>query len=295
MTATDRDDDPTHALDGFVQRMRQPAGPAPLAPDLSDIGARLHPRPDPPKPRGGVLRSGQRWDANDVDDVPVLELPRAQPVDAGMPQVTLPPVQEMPAPDGTALQAATRHARDFAASQWDSDAQAATQPVWQPDPVALQLRPAVHPRLLVQWQPGAWVGALRQVLDSSTELRSSPQGPVVESFAPQRLLLLWPPRGDAGPPGRWPQQAWLLTGPAAQTGPAALALLPDEAPLWWMPETGDVDWALGAELVLHHTPGLRPFQVDGLRAFIAAEREAVFARINTGYHQPSPAGAVCRR
>ncbi len=314
MASTDSDDDPTHALDDFVRRMRAPAAPAPLAPDLSDITTSLRPQASPARPRGGVLRSGQRWDADDVEDVPVVDLPRPA-ADSGIPQVTLPPVdlraeqtlaalqpevdlpqvREAPPPDGAALEAATRGARDFAASQWDEDSLAAGQPVWQPDPVALQLRPAAHPRLPMQWQPQAWVGAVRQVFDSTTELVTTANGPAVETYPPHRLLLLWPPQGDAGPPGRWPQQAWLLSGPVAQTGPAALALLPDEAPLWLMPDAGEVDWALAAELVLHHTAALRPFQIEGLRAFIAAEREAVFARINAGYHQPTPGGPVARR
>jgi hypothetical protein len=310
-----RDDDPTHALDDFVRRMRQPAGPPPLAPDLSDLAARLHPQATPAKPRGGVLRSGQRWDADDVEDVPVVELPRPAPADTGIPQVTLPlvdlqaeqllsalqpaldlpAVQDAPLPDGDALAAATRGARDFAASQWDSDALAADGPVWQPDPTALQLRPAANPRLPAHWQHGAWVGALRQVFDSATEFVTTANGPAVETYAPHRLLLLWPPQGDTPAPGRWPQQARLLDVAAAEAGPAALAGLPEGALLWLMPDGSDIDWALGAELVLHHTPGLRPFQIDGLRAFIASQREAVFARINAGYHQPVPGGAVLRR
>ncbi len=319
MSDTDRqpshDDDPTHALDDFVRRMRQPASPPPFAPDLSDITARLNPQATPARPRGGVLRSGQRWDAGDVEDVPVVDLPRPAPADTGIPQVTLPTVdlqaeqllsalqpavdlpevQDAPMPDGDALAAATRGARDVAASQWDSDALAADAPVWQPDPMALQLRRAAHPRLPARWQPGAWVGALRQVFDSATEFVSTANGPAVETYPPHWLLLLWPPQGDAPAPVRWPQQARLLDVAAADTGPAALAGLPGDAPLWLMPDGNDVDWALGAELVLHHTPALRPFQIDGLRAFIASEREAVFARINAGYHQPAPGGAVVQR
>lgn len=326
MPANDRDDDPTHALDDFVRRMRQPAaGPAP-APDLSGLGAVLQggqaPEADRPgaapapgqKPRGGVLRSGQRWAADDVEDVPVIDLPRSAPADTSPPPVTLPMVdlqaelaqaeqapavslplvQDAPPPDGATLQASVQVARDFAAGQHARDDQAAGQPVWQPDPVALQLRPAAHPRLPPQWQPGAWLGAVREVFGSSTEFVRTPTGTAVETYAAHRLLLLWPPQADARPPGRWPRMAWLMTGPAAQERPAALALVPGDAPLWLLTDTADLDWALGAELVLHHQAGLRPFQVDGLRAFIAAEREAVFARINAGYGQPVPAGPVVR-
>jgi len=318
MNPTDRDDDPTHALDDFVRRMRHPAAAPPPAPDLGDLSARLHPQPAPAKARGGVLRSGQRWDAEDVDDVPVIDLPRPAPLDSSIPLVTLPmvdlqaeqmlaalqpavdlpPVQDATPIDRATLEAAARGARDFAASQWGDDSLAATQPVWQPDLATLQLRPAPQPRLLAQWQPQAWVGALRQVLDSRTAFTNTADGPVVETHAPQRLLLLWPPQGDAGAPARWPLQARLLDLSAAQAGNAALALLPDDAPLWWLPAEAsvvDVDWALAAELVLHHQAGLQAFQIDGLREFIATEREAVFARLNNGYHQPTPGGAVVRR
>lgn len=315
MASTDHDDDPTHALDDFVRRMRQPAdAPAP-APDLSGLHQPIDADAAQARPRSGVLRSGQRWSADDVEDVPVVELPRTPPalttaplvslptVDlpaelaqaAQVPAVDLPLVEDALQPDGAMLQAGVRGARDAAASQYAQDAQAASQPVWQPDPVALQLRAAPHPRLPAQWQPGAWVGALRQVFDASTEFVRTANGPAVETYAAHRLLLLWPPRGDAGAPPRWPQQAWLLSLPAAQERAAALAQVPGEIPLWLMPDTTEVDWALGAELVLHHQAGLRPFQIDGLRAFIDSERAAVFDRINAGYGQPVAPGPVQRR
>lgn len=312
MAPTDPDDDPTRALDDFVRRMRQPASPPAAAPDLTDLGQRLRPDAPPAARRGGVLRSGQRWTADDVEDVPVVELPRQPPADTGIPQVTLPPVdlqaeqmlaalqpevdlptvQAPPPPDADALDDATRSARDFAASQWDQDEQAASAPVWQPDPAALQLRAASLPRLLPQWQPAAWVGAVRLVFDSATEFVQSASGPTVETYPAHRLLLLWPPLPQAGLPGRWPQRAQLLAVPAREVGMAALAQLPDDALLWLMPNTEGIDWALGAELVLHHLPTLRPYQMDRLRDFITAERAADFARLNDHYHQPAPGAAV---
>ena len=117
------------------------------------------------RPRGDLWRSGQRWDADDVDDVPMVELPRQPAADAGIPPVTVPivdlhaeelitalePVVVLPAvdatpppPDRAALDAATRSTRDDAASQWDLAGQMADVPVWQPDPAARQLR-AVQP------------------------------------------------------------------------------------------------------------------------------------------------------
>lgn len=318
MEPTDRDDDPTHALDDFVRRMRQPAMPPATPPDLADLdnlGARLNPGALPAKPRGGVLRSGQRWDADDVEDVPIVELPRPKPPDTSIPQVTLPlvdlpaeqlqagsqpevdlpEVPDAPPPDADALEAATSGAREFAASQWDLDTLATREPVWQPDPAALQLRPASHPRLLARWQPGAWVGALRLVFDHATELATTPTGPVVQTYPAHRLLLLWPPQATGGVVGRWPQQVQLLTGPAHQAGVAALGLLPDEGLLWLMPDTDAVDWALGADIAMHHMPALNAFQLQGLRAFLDAQRAASFLRLNDRYHQPVPGKAVVLR
>jgi len=284
------DDDPTRALDDFVRRMRPPA-PAP-APDLSEIGRSLHAQPAPAPARGGVLRSGQRWSADEVEDVPVVELPRTPPPSSTLPTVDLPAMQAPSAADGAAeagLAAALHGVRVAAAAQEAVD----DRPAWQPDPVALQLRPAPPPaRLLAHWQPGAWACAARTVCPGRTEIANTPQGPVVDSVGPQRLLLLWTPRADGGAPGRWPHSAWLLDAAAEPAGLEALALVPDDARVWPLADTSGVDWALGAELVLNHTAGLQPFQIDGLRAFIAAEREAVFARLNDGYRQAAAGGAV---
>lgn len=281
-------DDPTHALDDFVRRMRPPPPAAP--PDLSDIGRGLHGRPQPAAPRGGVLRSGERWSADAVEDVPVVELPRNPPPVTALPTIDLPAMQAPPAADEAGLATALQGVRLAAAAQQADD----QRPAWQPDPVALQLRPAVQPRLLAHWQPGAWGCAVRPVCDGHTEVVNTPQGPVVDSHPAQRLLLLWAPRADAGPPGRWPHSAWLLDADAEPAAAAALALVPADARLWPLAAADDVDWALGAELVLHHTAGLRPFQIDGLRTFIAAEREQVFARLNSGFRQAAAGGPVQR-
>ena len=312
------DDDPTRALDDFVRRMRPSNTPATGAPDLSDLSARLHPERavTPARAKGGVLRGGQRWNADDVEDVPVVALSRQPPERGDRPELTLPSVDlraenllaavspeiELPAintpppPDLDRLDAATRQASDDVASQWDSAARAAAQPVWQPDAQALQLRPVQHPRLLAAWQPGAWTGAVREVFDSTTEFVTSANGPAVETYPPHRLLLLWPPLSLAAPlPARWPQQVRLLAV-TARDAPAALAdLVPGDAPLWLQTDLGAVDWALAAEIALHHEPALRPFQAAGLRAFLAAEREATYARLNADYHQPVAGGPVIRR
>lgn len=309
MSSDTRNDDPTHALDGFLQRMQPNAAAVEGVPDLSGLHARLHPtapqspahddlapgaasataraaaRAATPAPaRGGVLRSGQRWTAADVQDVPVIDLPT---------------VAAEPLPDGSEGSAATQSASRFAASQFNAETLDARLPTWQPDPNALRVRPQQHPRVLTQWQPGAWTGAVRQVLAGSTEFVTTAQGPAVETHAPQHLLLLWPPqRLDAPLLGRWPQQVRLWAGaanvPDLPGADALLSSLPADACLWLQPDGDAVDWALAAEILLNHESGLRPHQVDGLRAFIVAEREANFARLNSAYHQPAAGGAELR-
>jgi hypothetical protein len=312
------DDDPTHALDDFVRRMRPTTTPDASAPDLSGLTARLHPERGvtPARAKGGVLRSGQRWDADDVEDVPVVEVPRVPPLRHDIPELTLPTVDlqaeeqragvspeiELPAvdspplPDQASLDAATRQASEVVASQWDTESLDAAQPAWQPDPRALQLRTAQHPRLLAQWQPGAWTGAVRQVFDSTTEFVTTANGTAVETYPPHRLLLLWPPLSLAAPlPSRWPQQV-KLSAVTEREAPATLAdLVPGDALLWLQADPGAVDWALAAEIALHHAPALRPFQATGLRAFLEAEREATYARLNADYHQPEAGGPIVRR
>ena len=312
------DDDPTRALDDFVRRMRPAPAPEAPAVDLSDLVAKLHPERGvtPQRLRGGVLRNGQRWDADDVEDVPVLEVPRAAPprhaapevalpvVDlqaelaeaARAPEIELPVVDGPPPPDADGLERATRQASEFVASQWDDAALASTRPVWQPDPQALQLRPASHPRLLARWQSGAWIGAVREVMESSTEFVTTANGPAVQTYPPHRLLLAWPPAtSDASVLVRWPAQVRLSAVDARDAAAALLEGLPEDALLWLQPDPQAVDWALAADIVLHHEPALRPFQAEGLRAFIAAEREAAFARLNADYHRPVAGAAVLRR
>ena len=189
-------DDPTRALDDFAQRLRRAASTGP-APDLSELGdlsglaSRIHPEraAEIPKARGGVLRSGQRWRHDEVEDVPVVDLPRPAPAREDRPElslpvvdlqaedasaamapgVDLPAVADAPPPDLAGIDATTRHASQLAATQAAAQDAAGSAPVWQPDAGALQLRPTAHPRLLAQWQREAWVGVRRQVVDGRTQ------------------------------------------------------------------------------------------------------------------------------
>lgn len=328
------DDDPTHALDDFLRRLYPPAGGSAVdgdPTDLSGLSARLHAgSPAPPEgptarppaapaargAKGGTLRNGERWQADDVTDVPVVELPRVTPA---------PAAADDPAWHDIGRQAAAAAARHATGASLDADPASAAN-AWQPDPAALQLRRATDPRLLPHWQPGAWIGAQRQVLQASTEFVSAPaagggslgplSAPVVESHDAQCLLVLWAPPASAPSPegagplpqhppclSRWPHlvllapmsgQALAGHAAAASAADAMLAARPaaaSEAPLWLNPDPSHVDWALAADIALHHLPELRPFQIEGLRAFIAAEREASFARVNDAYASV-PGGAL---
>ncbi len=323
------DDDPTRALDDFVCRMRPAAQPPAAADnDLADLHdgllARLHPEHTAgaagmARRKGGTLRSGQTWDADDLVDVPDLPevlLPRVPPARSDIPAVTLPvvdlaaeqaraaisptvdlpPVITPPPPDTDAWHGTTRRASHGVAAQQVSDDRDNAEIGWQPSLQSLQLRRASHPRLLATWQPGAWTGAVREVLASTTEFVTTPAGTAVETYPPHRLLLLWPPqRLDAPTPDRWPQQVKLSAVPADLAAEALVGLLPEPNLLWITTAAGQIDWALAAEIVLHHDSALRPFQSNGLRAFIASEREATFARLNADYARPPGSGAVLRR
>ncbi|MGM9481714.1 hypothetical protein ACS5PN_11080 [Roseateles sp. NT4] len=151
--------------------------------------------------------------------------------------------------------------------------------------------PEPDSRLLTQWQAQAWTAVARQVAGTSAELSQTPEGPRVQSHAPQWLCAVWPPQLADAPLGRWPELAALV---AAETAAKALQQLldelPDEAPLW----SADLqaDWDVVAELVLHQDTALRPAQARALRELVDAERRLRLARFDEGY---ALRGRVARR
>lgn len=288
------DDDPTRALDDFVRRMR-PSAPREDTPDLSDLTRAIAPEAAPAggRARGGRLRSGERWSSDDVVDVPAVERRSAPRTDTVPPEVVLPPIEQPRAPDTETIDAALTDAARAAADAYAADARVAQLP-WQPDIDALMQRRARNPRLLAAWQPGCWIGAMREVFDAATEFVTTAARPVVETYPAHRLLLAWVPQPMQQPMlGRWPAQVRLSAVPAEAAAEVLLAQLPDEALLWLDGDPAAIDWGLAAEIVLHHDPTLRPFQIERLRAFVDAEREAVFARLNADY--TAAAGVVARR
>jgi hypothetical protein len=163
---------------------------------------------------------------------------------------------------------------------------------WRPEPISASRKPAV-PRVLDQWQPGAWIGAVKSVFGSVAQLTSTPQGPLVDTFAAHVLLALWPPQSPQAPfLGRWPQRVLLCTVPAEDAAAELLKHLPPGADLWLAEH--DIDWALVGQAVLLHDPGLREFQLEQLRAFIDAQRQATWDRVNQAYRLPA-AGAPIER
>ena len=171
-----------------------------------------------------------------------------------------------------------------------------TPPMPVPELPPLELAPprrAADPRLLGQWQPGAWIGACRRLSGAQAELKNGPQGPLLENHAPQWLLALWPPQGlDQPLLSCWPARLRLLALEDDELAAALLAEVPAGARLWRTDLA--LDWALLAEIVLHHEPGLRPAQAQALRALAEADRLARFERLNKAYAQAAD-GAILLR
>jgi hypothetical protein len=150
--------------------------------------------------------------------------------------------------------------------------------------VSLHVAPGADPqRLLREWMPGAWIGAVRQAFGRSTEVVSTPQGELVEAHAPHWLVALWPPQHLQRPfLRRWPRWVSLIAAEAeTQALLALLQQVPESAALWVLQE--ELDWALMAEVVLIAEPGLREYQQRQLEVFMRAEREATTQRIRSAY------------
>ncbi len=152
--------------------------------------------------------------------------------------------------------------------------------------VSLQVPGADPERLLRDWMPGAWIGAVRQAFGLTTEITTTPRGEVVEAHPPHWLIALWPPQRLQRPfLRRWPRWVSLHAGETeAQAVVELLRHVPDSAPLWVLHE--ELEWALLAEIVLIGEAGLLPFQQRGLREFIDSERIATTARIRSAYGAP---------
>ena len=158
----------------------------------------------------------------------------------------------------------------------------------------MAVRRSSHPRVLAAWRPGAWTVGQQRVLDASTEVVQTLQGPVVETHEPQHLVALWPPQGlDAPVLGRWPQRAMLVPAESERAAEAVLPWIPDDAVVWVT--SADIDWGLVGNVVLHHDATLQPFQLTALRAFVEAERQATYDRVNDAYAVATPGQPPTRK
>lgn len=264
------DDDPTRVLDGWSAPSADPAiDPTRVLDNWNPRSLQDRRRPDP--------------------SLPLVE--QVQPLTKAVPYDAAPGV-----PADLDLRGASRHGK------WDNkdvtDVEAVvlrsadfggTQGVaadasWTPQPSRRRAQTA-HPRLLDAWQAQAWIGAVKPVFGSVAQVVSTPDGPVVDTFAPHVLLALWRPQSPASPfLERWPERVTLSAVKAEEAGLELLEQLPADALLWLAEH--DLDWALIGEAVLLHEPNLRDFQLKELRAFVEAEKQANFDRLNAAYTLP---------
>ena len=153
--------------------------------------------------------------------------------------------------------------------------------------------PGIDPqRLLRDWMPGAWIGAVRRAFGPHTALHSTHQGEVVENHPSHWLIALWAPQQLRQPfLRRWPEVvAMVATDDEAEAVVGLLRHVPEGNPLWVLNE--ELDWALMAEIVLLSEPHLLQFQNEALLRFIEIERQTTTARIVEGYGELRDRGAA---
>lgn len=255
--------DPDDVLKGW----RAPAERSSPAPDLDDLF-------------GAVAQNARAHEVQRVD-TPRIELPQVEIVDA---------VDLSDLDDIGLNAAATARAQ-------------ALETIERIDDIEFTELTAVveryaHPQVLQAWQPGAWVGAVKQVCEAVTSIVQSDAGPVVETYPPQFVFALWAPQElDTSLLGRWPLRVGLTAADADHAADGLVALMPPDGKLWFSAASvaANVDWALVGQLVLHHDAGLQDHLLAALREFIDAEHAATFARLNDGFGQPAAGAAIAQR
>ncbi len=277
--------DPDDVLKGW----RAPAERSSPAPDLDDLF-------------GAVAQNARAHEVQRVD-TPRIELPQVEIVDA---------VDLSDLDDIGLNAAATARAQ-------------ALETIERIDDIEFTELTAVveryaHPQVLQAWQPGAWVGAVKQVCEAVTSIVQSDAGPVVETYPPQFVFALWAPQELNSPLlGRWPLRVGLTAADADHAADGLVALMPPQGKLWFSAANAkanpkakakssgralsdgafdvaiEVDWALIGQLVLHHDAALQDHLLAALREFIDAEQAATFARLNDGFGQPAPGAAITQR
>jgi len=272
------DDDPTRVLDGWSP----PAADPTIDPTRVLDGWRAQSPFEPRRPDPRLTLVEQLQPTTQADASPPAER-SALPGDLDL--HTASQRGRWDDSDVTDVEPLVLRSADFAA------APDAAADVWTPQP-SRGAAATAHPRLLDQWRPQAWIGAVRRVFDSVAQVVATRDGPVVDTFGPHVLLALWSPQSPAQPfLDRWPLRVCLSAVPIDEAGLELLKYMPDDAALWLSAQ--DIDWAAVGEAVLLHEPGLRDFQLKELRAFVEAEKQANWDRANAAY-RPGDGGPLQR-
>lgn len=139
-------------------------------------------------------------------------------------------------------------------------------------------------RVVLNWEPGVWIGSLRRAFGPVAEVVQTPRGEVVENHPPHLLVALWKPqRLDRPFLRRWPNMVWLSERDSEHATLDLLREIPAENRLWLTQE--GVDWALLAEIVMLTEEHLQPFHHRELQRLIVAERQAATAMIKRAYNK----------
>jgi hypothetical protein len=139
-------------------------------------------------------------------------------------------------------------------------------------------------RVSRRYRPGAWIGGVRKVFGSVTELAASPDGgDEFETHPPHFLVALWKPLSPQDTPllARWPYKVSIVVPDPAAALADLLIEVPDGDRLWLASE--QVDWGLMAAIVMLSEPGLQPYEYRELQEFVRAEQQAVLAAISVNY------------
>lgn len=157
-------------------------------------------------------------------------------------------------------------------------------------------QPVSHPsqRLMLDWTPGAWVGAVRRAFGAMPQpsAKAGAGADVIDHRPSHWLIALWRPQRLQQPfLFRWPYQVALH---ACEDQYEAMLQLLTQVPkgerLWVVSD--DVDWGLLGEIVLLTEQGLTAFHYRALHEFIETERRLTLERIaqHYGVHEEAVTG-----
>lgn len=138
-------------------------------------------------------------------------------------------------------------------------------------------------RLIAEWRPGAWIGALHRAFGPLSEVVvDGAGGDTLESRPAQTLMALWGPQSLDRP--FLPRLPFMVQITSRNREEALVELLrhvPATAPLWI--DAAHVDWALMAEIVMLTEATLQPWQHRELARFVLRERQALVHAVRQSY------------